>query len=143
MNPPQTDQELLSPASRVPRGPSSWFGWFLDPVPPRFLLPATGVLILGLDWLLFSKEVASLGMATPVTFVIGFMLGSFGAYHLQRYYARNTRSAALLKALLAGVLVGVPFPLVGTLAGGWVIASSGLADLKRRVGKDRQQPRQL
>jgi len=134
-----TVQELLPPASKKPAGQTGLFTWFIDPVPPRFLLPATGVLILGLDWMLFSKEAASLGMAAPVTSVVGFLLGSFGAYHLQRYYARNTRSAALLKALLAGVLVGVPFPLVGTLAGGWVIASSGLADLRRRFWKDRHQ----
>ena len=61
-----------------------------------------------------------------------------GAYHLQRRYALNTPAAALLKSLMAGFLVGVPFPLAGTLVGGWILATSGLADWKRRLWK--QQP---
>jgi hypothetical protein len=100
-------------------------------------LPATGLLMLGLDWLLFPKEAVSAGLAIPVTSLVGFLLGSFGTYHLQTRYALNTRPAALFKALLAGFFVGVPFPLAGTLVGGWVLATSGLAGLKRRLFKER------
>lgn len=128
-------QELLPPESEEPKEPSSWLDWLLSPVPSRFLLPATGLWILGLDWLLFPKEAVTAGMATPATAIIGFLAGSMGAYHFQRRYALNTPAAALLKSLLAGVLVGVPFPLAGTLAGTWILASSGLADWKRRLWK--------
>jgi hypothetical protein len=136
MNQP-APQELLPPVSEGPTRPSGWVSWLLDPLPQRFLLPATGLLMLGLDWLLFPKEAVSAGLATPVTSLVGFLLGSFGTYHLQKRYALNTRPAALVKALLAGFFVGVPFPLAGTLVGGWVLATSGLADLKRRLFKER------
>lgn len=130
-------QELLPPASEGPRGPADWLHWFTDPLPQRFMLPATGLLILGLDWLLFSKEVATLGLATPVTSVLGFLAGSIGAYHLQRRYGLNTKPVAALKALLAGFFVGIPFPLAGTLAGAWILATSGLASLKGRLLSER------
>ncbi len=130
-------QELLPAASEEPSGPSGLFHWLIDPLPQRFLLPATGLLILGLDWLLFPKEVATAGLATPVTSLVGFLAGSFGVFHLQRRYALNTRTAALFKAVLAGFLVGLPFPLAGTLVGGWVLATSGLAGLKSRLLKQR------
>lgn len=40
--------------------------WFVDPDNGRLLLPVSGLWILGLDWLLFSSNVLSLGIATPV-----------------------------------------------------------------------------
>ena len=132
-------QELLPPESEEERAaPAGWLEWLISPMPERFLLPATGLWILGLDWMLFPKEAATLGLAAPVTAIVGFLAGSIGAYHLQHRYALNTPAAALLKSLLAGFLVGVPFPLAGTLAGGWILATSGLADWKRRLWK--QQP---
>jgi hypothetical protein len=123
-------QELLPPISETPEGVSGWLHWLVDPLPQRFMLPATGILMLGLDWLLFPKEAATLGLALPFTMLFGFLAGSFGTYHLQRRYAQNTRPAALLKALLAGAFVGAPLPLAGTMVGAWVLASSGLAGLK-------------
>jgi hypothetical protein len=44
---------------------------------------------------------------------------------------------ASLKAAIAGFFVGVPFPLAGTLVGGWVLATSGLASLRNRLLKER------
>lgn len=131
----QPKQELLPPESEERNEPTGWLDWLLGPDPPRFLLPATGLWILGLDWLLFPKEAATLGMAAPFTSIVGFLAGSIGAYHLQRRYALNTPAAALLKGCLAGFLVGVPFPLVGTMAGAWVLANSGLSGWKRRGWK--------
>ena len=137
MNNKFANQELLPPDSDEPTRPSGWLHWLTDPLPQRFLLPATGLLIIGLDWLLFPEEAVSAGLSVPLTSLVGFLAGSIGAYHLQRRYALNTRPIALLKSLLAGVLVGVPFPLAGTLVGGWIVATSGLASLKSRLLKER------
>jgi hypothetical protein len=131
------DQELLPPASSGPERPSGLFDWLTDPLPQRFLLPATGLLMLGLDWLLFPKEAATAGLAIPITSIVGFLAGSIGAYHLQRRFGLNTRPVAAAKAFLAGFFVGLPFPLAGSLVGGWVLATSGLAELKNRLLKGR------
>jgi hypothetical protein len=137
-------QELLPPISEMPTSISGWFDWLTDPLPRRFMLPATGLLIMGLDWLLFSEEAATLGLAIPATSVVGFLAGSLGAYHLQRKYGLDTKWAAILKSLVAGVLVGIPFPLAGTLAGAWILTTSGLIGLKDRLWRERfAKPRQV
>jgi hypothetical protein len=133
-----TTQELLPPL-RGPERLSAWFDWLTDPLPRRFMLPATGLLIMGLDWLLFSQEAASFGLLIPFTSLTGFSLGSLGTYLLQTRYARDRKPAALLKGLLAGVLVGIPFPLAGTFAGAWILTMSGLAGLKWRLLKNRSK----
>jgi hypothetical protein len=133
MNDKFANQELLPPISQEPHGLSGWVSWLFDPLPRRFMLPATGLLMLGLDWFLFSGEAATVGLAAPATAFFGFLAGSLGAYHLQRRFGLDTRPAALGKALLAGLFVGVPFPLAGTVVGAWVLATTGLAALKERV----------
>src|SRR3954465_7658851 len=129
-------QELLPPLQGRERF-STWLTWLTDPMPKRFMLPATGLLIMGLDWLLFSEEAASFGLLIPFTSMVGFLLGSYGTYHLQTRYAKERPSVAGMKALVAGILVGIPFPLAGTIAGGWIMAPSGLASLRWRLLKDR------
>jgi hypothetical protein len=132
-----TTQKLLPPVSEGPAGLSGWLDWLTDPLPQRFMLPATGLLIMGLDWLFFSEEAATLGLAIPMTSLVGFLAGSVGTYVLQRRYGLDTRPAAWLKGLLAGVLVAIPFPLAGTLAGAWILTTSGLIGLKQRLWKER------
>ena len=133
----QAVQELLPPLRSGPDGESSWFDWLTDPLPKRFMLPATGLLIMGLDWLLFSEEAASFGVLIPFTSLVGFLAGSIGTYLLQTRHGLDSKPAACLKGLLAGILVGIPFPLAGTMAGGAILASSGLAGLRWRLLKSR------
>jgi len=135
MNSKFANQELLPPISDEPNSVSGWISWLFDPLPQRFMLPATGLLMLGLDWFLFSGEAATLGLATPVTACLGFLAGGLGTYHLQRRFGLDNRPAAVAKALLAGLFVGVPFPMAGTLVGAWVLATSGLATVKNRFWK--------
>src|SRR4029077_4664280 len=109
-------QELLPPVARGPEQLSGWFDWLTDPLPKRFMLPATGLLIMGLDWLLFSEEAASFGVLIPFTSLVGFVAGGIGTYLLQTRHGRDSKLVAGLKGLLAGILVGIPLPLAGTMA---------------------------
>lgn len=97
------------------------------------MLPATGAWILALDWLLFSSNVFSAWLATPAVMVIGFVLGSGGAYLAQRRAAEDATWIAVLKAVLAGIVVGLPWPVGGTLVGGWVLLSSGLGNARNEI----------
>lgn len=106
--------------------------WFFNPAQKRFLLPATGAWILVLDWLLFSANALSAWLATPAIMLIGFVLGSVGTFLAQRR-ANDRPSSAALKAILAGILVGLPWPIGGTLIGGWVLLTSGLADARKKI----------
>lgn len=107
--------------------------WLFNPEKRRFVLPAAGLWILVLDWLLFSSNIVSAWLATPVVIVVGFTLGSVGTFLVQRRKANDGPWSALMKALLAGVVVGVPWPIGGTLIGGWVLLSSGLADARNEI----------
>ena len=97
------------------------------------MLPATGVWILALDWLLFSTNTLSAWTATPIVMLVGFVLGSAGAYMIQRRGADDTPWSAVLKAVLTGIVVGLPWPVGGTLIGGWVLLSSGLGNARKEV----------
>jgi hypothetical protein len=97
------------------------------PAPRRFLMPATGLWILGLDWLLFSQNSLSFGLATPIVAAAGFLLGAAGTFFFQRRYGHDSIIAAGLKGLFAGAAVGIPWPIIGTLIGTWVLLASGLS----------------
>lgn len=106
--------------------------WLIDPK-RGLLLPLTGIWILGLDWILFSSNVLSAGLATPVVVVLGFLLGGLGTLFLQKRIAADSLSKALLKALVAGIVVGVPWPLTGSIMGGWILVAAGLKKPKRKT----------
>ncbi len=107
--------------------------WLFKPKRRRFVLPATGAWILALDWLLFSTNTLSAWTATPIVMVVGFVLGGAGAYVIQRRGANDAPWRAVLKAALSGIVVGLPWPVGGTLIGGWVLLSSGLRDARKEV----------
>ena len=107
--------------------------WLFHPKKRRFILPATGAWILALDWLLFSSNVLSAWLATPVVMMLGFVLGGVGTFLAQKNAASDASWIAALKALLAGIVVGIPWPIGGTLVGGWVLLTSGLADARKEI----------
>jgi hypothetical protein len=107
--------------------------WLFNPKKRRFILPATGAWILVLDWLLFSSNVFSAWLATPVVMLLGFVLGSGGTFLIQRKAADDASWSAALKAVLAGIVVGLPWPIGGTLVGGGVLLTSGLADARKEI----------
>ncbi len=128
-------QELLPPerasSARATDRPGM-LHWLIEPIADRMLLPLAGLWILGLDWLLFPPEGGTMLLATPVAMVVGFILGGAGVYQMQRRFARDTTLHAALKALVAGVVVGMPLPIAGTVIGGWILATSGLIHFRDR-----------
>lgn len=100
-----------------------------------FLHPAAGGLILGSDWLFFSATALTGGFALPAAMVLGFLSNLIGVTCIQRFLVKEGWGRALLKGFLAGVVVGLPFPIGGTVLGGAVLASSGLDQLRRRAAR--------
>lgn len=110
------------------------------PERPGWLLPLTGLWVVGLDWLLFSPDALLLGMATPIISGAGFLLGTAGTFFFQRRFAHDNRSKAALKAVLCGLAVGLPWPLAGTVIGGWVLLASGLRGFGRQSRPQSDEP---
>ncbi len=106
--------------------------------PPRRLYhAASGASILAIDWLLFSGNVLSGGIATLPAMLIGFALGGLSTALIQRFAAGDSIPKSLAKALVAGLIVGAPTPVAGSALGGVILAVSGLSksQLKSRIDK--------
>ncbi len=129
-----TPNEDSEHTDRVPSTElGSRFRWLIAPEKPRILLPVAGLWVFLLDWLLFSSNALSAGFATPVIVVLGFVSGSVGTYFIQRRFTGDAPWKALLKAAIVGVCVGMPWPVGGTLIGGWVLLFSGLGNAKSEI----------
>lgn len=129
MNQSSSHETARAPAA----SPLDSWRWLVDPDERRWLLPLTGLWIIGLDWLLFSEEIITFELATPIIATVGFLLGAAGTYHFQRKFSGDSRGLAWLKAFFAGVVVGMPFPLAGTFVGGWILVNSGVHVLLHRL----------
>jgi hypothetical protein len=137
------DNNLPSKIERAPDGlptapaaRKSRFRWLIAPEKKGFLLPLTGFWILGMDWILFSEELLSFGLAIPLLVVIGFILGSIGTFIFQKRFAGDTAFMAGLKAILAGLVVGVPWPMTGTVVGAWILFLAGIQSREKPPRQD-------
>jgi hypothetical protein len=132
--PPMNDLATQQPihVTAPPAEPTLWH-WLTEARQSQWLLPVTGVWILGLDWALFAENTLSLYLATPLLVVAGFVGGALGTHFFQTRYGGDRGASAWIKSLLAGIVVGLPFPLAGTFVGGWILFNSGLASLRDRL----------
>jgi hypothetical protein len=94
------------------------------------LHPVSGLLIILLDNLFFGLNVATLGIGMLLACSLAFSVTTIGVYLAQRFLDRDSRRASLAKALLSGVLAGVPTSITGTIFGTAVLAASGLPRLR-------------
>lgn len=90
------------------------------------LHPATGALILAVDWIFFGTDLLSLGATVVVSSLAAFAIAGAGTYWIQRARAGDSRVRALIKALFGGVVAGMPTSLAGTVVGTAVLALAGL-----------------
>jgi hypothetical protein len=88
--------------------------------------PASGVVILGLDWLVFGTDLFTGFLATPFMCVLSFLITFALVYSIQTKWGKNPKTAAMGKAFIGAFLVAVPFPITGTLLGASILALSGL-----------------
>jgi hypothetical protein len=91
-----------------------------------FYHPASGVVILGLDWLAFGTDFFTGFLALPAICVLSFLVSFALIYVIQMKWTKDTIPVALGKSFLGAFLVGLPFPITGTLLGAAILALSGL-----------------
>ena len=91
-----------------------------------FYHPASGVVILGLDWLAFGTDFLTGFLALPVICVLSFIASFPVIYIVQLKWSRDTVGTALGKAFLGAFMVGLPFPITGTMLGAAILALAGL-----------------
>jgi len=91
-----------------------------------FYHPASGVVILALDWLIFGTDLFTGFLALPAMCVVGFLVTFPLVLAIQQRWSRDKLPNALGKAFLGAFMVGLPFPITGTLLGAAILALSGL-----------------
>lgn len=102
----------------------------------RFWLhPASGVLILAVDWFFFGPEFVTAEAAAIITCPLAFLVTTTGVYWIQRRKHGDSRKAAFAKALLGGVLAGIPTSISGTIFGTSVLVLSGMSSWNQRRGE--------
>jgi hypothetical protein len=106
------------------------------PPPPRrkyWLHPSSGLLILGVDWLFFAPEAATAELAAILTCPLAFLITGVGVFWIQRRKNGDSFGAAALKALLSGIVAGIPTSIGGTILGTGVLLLSGLSNWNKRA----------
>ena len=113
-------------------------GAYTPPMPPAhasrvpfeglrtFYHPGSGVVILGLDWLVFGTDLLTGFVALPVMCVVAFLVSFAIVLAIQLKWSKDSMPAALGKSFIGAFLVGLPFPITGTLLGAAILALSGL-----------------
>jgi hypothetical protein len=91
-----------------------------------FYHPASGVVILALDWLAFGTDYLTFFLALPVVCVLAFLVSFPLILAIQLKWTKDTLPAALGKAFLGAFMVGLPFPITGTILGAAILVLSGL-----------------
>ena len=91
-----------------------------------FYHPASGIAILGIDFLVFGTELFSGFLDTPFMCVFAFLVTFPIVFAIQKKWGGNPNSTAFGKAFLGAFMVGLPFPITGTMLGAAILALSGL-----------------
>jgi hypothetical protein len=125
------------PVDILPPLPNGEFRSELPPPPPdkdavpfaglrTFYHPASGVVILGLDWLAFGTDFMTGFLALPELCVLSFLISFALVLAVQLKWTKDTKPVAIGKAFFGAFLVGLPFPITGTILGAAILALSGL-----------------
>jgi hypothetical protein len=91
-----------------------------------FYHPASGVVILGIDWLVFCTDLFTDFLALPVMCVLSFLVSFAFIYAIQKKWSKDATTSVLGKAFMGAFLVGLPFPITGTLLGAGILVLAGL-----------------
>lgn len=101
---------------------------------PFWLHPASGALILAVDWVFFAPEALTAETAIVITAPLAFLVTTAGVFWIQRKRNGDSVRAALAKAVFGGIMAGIPTPIGGTLLGTLVLVLSGRSNWNQRRG---------
>ena len=129
-------QELLYPErstlDELGRSARASCSWLIEPLQDRMFLPLAGLWILGLDWLLFPPEAATLDAGDAGHIAARIHPGHDGVFQMQRRFGQDDKPHATAQSARRGRHRGPAVPMAGTVIGGWILATSGLIHLRDR-----------
>lgn len=90
------------------------------------LQPASALLMLAVDWAFVGAELITLGGSLLFSAALAFTVTAVGVFLVQRRRAGDRVMTAAIKAVLLGMVAGVPTSLGGTALGTIILAVAGL-----------------
>lgn len=108
------------------------------PPPPKLPTKATrpkklylhrlsGVWVFLVDNAFFGATLATAGLALPISCTLAFFAGTTGVFLIETLVNQDRKGRAFNKALLAGILSGIPTSIGGTIYGAWVMRMAGMS----------------
>jgi hypothetical protein len=91
-----------------------------------FYHPASGLAILGIDWLFFGLEWELGPVSLVLSCLASFALCYVVVKRVQERWHGDDPKLARAKALFGAAAAGAPFAVTGTVVGGLILALSGL-----------------
>ncbi len=107
------------------------------PGPPVHILSALATIALDAVWGMVELGGAAtiVGIAlVPLMVAVTFILDFVAVFAIQKFVARDGIGSAFAKALVLAILAGVPFMVMGTAAGAFLLGWAGLSNLTSRLG---------
>ena len=104
------------------------------PAPPVHILSALATIALDAVWGTAEVGGAASGiglLALPLLVLITGGLDFLAVFTIQKFIARDGFGSAFAKALVLSILAGVPFMVMGTAAGAFLLGWAGLSNLAR------------
>ena len=101
------------------------------------LHPLSALWVFAIDNVFFGATMVTGGLTLPLSCALACCAGTLGVLFFQKVLARESFGQAIRKALLAGVICGLPFSIAGTFYGSWVLTMAGL---RRKNEPDSDQP---
>lgn len=96
-----------------------------------YLHKLSGLWVFLVDSAFFAVSVPTFiptgGFVLLTTCSLAFLSGGLGVFLIQKLINGDSLRQAFNKALLAGVLSGIPTSLAGTIYGAWVLRMAGLS----------------
>lgn len=83
----------------------------------KLLHPYSAGLLIFMDNILWGVNALSLGLSTPIISVLAFFITGTSTLLIQKYLAKDSMGECFTKAVITGVLAGVPTSIAGTALG--------------------------
>ena len=91
------------------------------------LHPLSGLWVFAIDNVFFGTTMVTGGLTLPLSCALACCAGTLGVLFFQKVLARDSFGQTIRKALIAGVICGLPFSIAGTVYGGWILTMAGLS----------------
>ena len=92
-----------------------------------FLHKLSGLWVFLVDNAFFGANAITLFTGTPLICAAAFLTSGAGVFLIETLVNRDSARQAFNKALLAGVLSGIPSSIAGTIYGAWVLRMAGMS----------------